>query len=651
MAKIAFKYAFVLFLLLSELALLSGQNIVSNPGFEQYRTLSSYGLFFIDEFQDWKAFGFSARGYSTEAPFNRFTASRGYHAEDYLPHKGKAMTVLTIWPNRGPNGSAGYVQTKLKQKLKKDQLYSIKYWVKIKHNFGDLEDLDIFKKIGVSFSDKSFDRNFDKFFYAEKNKMMPDDCLEDNSSFLLDTVQIGEWMEVRHFLRPLVDLEYAIFGWIQNPNDLFSLKNRYPKIWSFEYFIDQIEILEIEKTDSTLIKKVIEFPSPFEAKAIKQPIKKTEYFNKEFNIHFDIASSLILESSYSVLDSVKQVIEADSFHIYKITGHTDSFGEDNIELSIKRANSVKKYLLENSNVQEYQLITSGKGSDVPVAENTTDLGRRQNRRVEIKKSKNKLPQLLYHQASKASLTNKPDSAFIWLKRWMQYKNTDKILLLYDPDLTNLHNYPEWNAINFFVKKSYGQYKDNQLAWELDNIFCTDLHYLLLPEKYKEAKGYIPEPLDVTYLEFLEKKRKEDKVSTKRVSQKAIAILENMSEWPAPAYVGERPANTLVQVLIYCEDAKVMEKYLPMVKNACEEGKIKWKWYAKLFDKHLLLTKDVQKYGTQYQAADPSDPFYFSISPIEDQDKVNMFRSEVDLPPITIWEYRLNEPYTDAEKNN
>ena len=67
-----------------------------------------------------------------------------------------------------------------------------------------------------------------------------------------------------------------------------------------------------------------------------------------------------------------------------IEGHTDNVGSDssNLQLSQKRADAVKNYLL-GQNIAPERLESSGKGEAIPIADNDTDAGRQQNRRVEV----------------------------------------------------------------------------------------------------------------------------------------------------------------------------------------------------------------------------------------------------------------------------
>jgi len=68
-----------------------------------------------------------------------------------------------------------------------------------------------------------------------------------------------------------------------------------------------------------------------------------------------------------------------------IEGHTSSEGtrEHNLDLSKRRAESVKAYLVAKR-IDAERLETAGFGPDRPVADNDTDAGREQNRRIEFK---------------------------------------------------------------------------------------------------------------------------------------------------------------------------------------------------------------------------------------------------------------------------
>lgn len=68
----------------------------------------------------------------------------------------------------------------------------------------------------------------------------------------------------------------------------------------------------------------------------------------------------------------------------KVIGHTDATGNDQINqpLSEKRAAAVKTYAVSQG-VPASRLVTEGKGSKEPIADNSTKEGQAANRRVEI----------------------------------------------------------------------------------------------------------------------------------------------------------------------------------------------------------------------------------------------------------------------------
>jgi OOP family OmpA-OmpF porin len=67
-----------------------------------------------------------------------------------------------------------------------------------------------------------------------------------------------------------------------------------------------------------------------------------------------------------------------------IEGYTDSVGGEayNQQLSERRANRVKDYLVKTSGIAESRLTAKGYGMSKPIDSNKTWAGRQKNRRVE-----------------------------------------------------------------------------------------------------------------------------------------------------------------------------------------------------------------------------------------------------------------------------
>jgi outer membrane protein OmpA-like peptidoglycan-associated protein len=105
------------------------------------------------------------------------------------------------------------------------------------------------------------------------------------------------------------------------------------------------------------------------------------------NVLFELNSDKILQTYYGDLDKLGKVLTAPQYSAYRvqIEGHTDSLGSDsyNQRLSEKRAQSVKRYLVQHFPLPSDRLVVRGFGKSKPIASNDTPEGRDKNRRVEV----------------------------------------------------------------------------------------------------------------------------------------------------------------------------------------------------------------------------------------------------------------------------
>ena len=102
------------------------------------------------------------------------------------------------------------------------------------------------------------------------------------------------------------------------------------------------------------------------------------------SITFDTNRAVIKPEFKPILKEIAGTLSEYESTIVQIAGHTDSTGsaQYNQQLSVNRANSVRDYLVTNGVIQQ-RIITTGYGESMPVADNSTEYGRQQNRRVEI----------------------------------------------------------------------------------------------------------------------------------------------------------------------------------------------------------------------------------------------------------------------------
>ncbi|MBM4344160.1 MAG: OmpA family protein [Deltaproteobacteria bacterium] len=111
----------------------------------------------------------------------------------------------------------------------------------------------------------------------------------------------------------------------------------------------------------------------------KQKIAITE------KVYFETGEAKIKKESLGLLDEVAGILKKNpDLKKVRIEGHTDNIGDPaaNLKLSADRAASVRKYLI-GKGVAGARLEAQGLGDTKPLADNATEEGKHQNRRVEF----------------------------------------------------------------------------------------------------------------------------------------------------------------------------------------------------------------------------------------------------------------------------
>lgn len=104
-------------------------------------------------------------------------------------------------------------------------------------------------------------------------------------------------------------------------------------------------------------------------------------------VQFKTGSAVILPVSDDLLRQVASaMVEHPEIKKIEVQGHTDNRGGKgyNKKLSQKRADAVKKWLINYGQIEAGRLTSRGYGMDEPLADNTTPDGRQKNRRVQFK---------------------------------------------------------------------------------------------------------------------------------------------------------------------------------------------------------------------------------------------------------------------------
>jgi outer membrane protein OmpA-like peptidoglycan-associated protein len=104
-----------------------------------------------------------------------------------------------------------------------------------------------------------------------------------------------------------------------------------------------------------------------------------------YGIYFDVNKDIVKPESYPSIKEIAAILKDNPTVKIKIVGHTDSDGDDksNLDLSKRRAASVKNTLVKDFGIDAARIETDGKGESEPVAKNDSAVNKALNRRVEF----------------------------------------------------------------------------------------------------------------------------------------------------------------------------------------------------------------------------------------------------------------------------
>jgi len=103
------------------------------------------------------------------------------------------------------------------------------------------------------------------------------------------------------------------------------------------------------------------------------------------NIYFERTKPDLIQESYTDVQKLANLLNANPFMNISIAGHTDNVGEKFglMRLSEERAKTIKKFLIEKG-IAAHRVSALGYGDSKPLAPNDTEENKSKNRRVEIR---------------------------------------------------------------------------------------------------------------------------------------------------------------------------------------------------------------------------------------------------------------------------
>lgn len=341
------------------------QNLVPNPGFEQYKFCpggynQSQAEFHVT---DWRS---PNRG----TPDHFHECSVG--AAD-VPHnwagvsparEGQGYVGLYLWMSI--KDYREFIQAKLTEPLLKDTLYTLQFYFKLSSYSRFAID-----RIGLLLSDSIVTYSGDGPAKSEPTfSMIQDSAL---------TVNTGAWERAHWTFRAKGGEQYITIGnfWGDQTKH-YSIKFRNTPEQMLKdasyYYLDDVRLTPVyHEKQKELIPEFV--PSEVEI--------NTTYVLK--NIQFEFDSYKLLPSSFDEMDQLAKYVLKNPHVKLQLSGHTDDRGGDkyNSTLSRNRARSVAQYLTLQG-ITADRIETFGYGKSKPIVNDNTETARAINRRVEIR---------------------------------------------------------------------------------------------------------------------------------------------------------------------------------------------------------------------------------------------------------------------------
>jgi outer membrane protein OmpA-like peptidoglycan-associated protein len=530
-----------------------------------------------------------------------------------MPHSGSTMMQLSYHPScldiNGTRGCAAYVASKLELTLEIGKIYELSFWI----NILKPDDWEYVNHIGA-------------MFYPNMPANMAGAMLE-GTPFTLDTIIYNQWYQVKWKIKPICNLQCVAIGVFRDKaGPLVNYKDN-----DNIYYIDDVTLKEIVNLPNNEEKPLINF--------CRSELTDKNTLLEEIEgckVYFELGDSVLTSQFLLSLDSFVVRLKQQPTTSFSISGHTDNTGNQNLLLSNARIESVLDYLEIKHHIKRCRFLKYNFGDELPVASNATELGRKQNRRVEIKQISYKLPDVIYRNMLLEIFKESKAKAFEYLNIWLLVaKDNQKLLMLNDPRIDFLKSDRRWSGIKDKVRNSYKVFKKPQLACTLDSLWAEDQRGRTLEKYIENLQAYLPS-IDSTdkrwdvFFPFDTGKVYE--TNTQFRLEKVISIIDK-NGWPKSSEVGKRASKAVVLILTHTDDTLTIARMLPKLENSCKEGESEWIYFVTLYDRYEVDRGKPQKYGTQYKI-DPLDENHLELFPLVNPEMVNTWRSQLGLEPIS-----------------
>lgn len=353
---------------LSGAVALNSQNLIPNASFESFENCPSRLGNFDADVTAWSTPTQGSTDY-----FNNCSTAMGtpknFNGEQ-LADFGVGYAGLYLY---APDDYREYIQIKLKEPLVRGLRYSLSFYVSL----AERSDFAV-KEFGVLFAAEELRvpirKTLSKMHLYRQRGNAYHFMEIGYTNFYKDT---KDWILVNtQFIATGLEHYMTIGNFDDNPRTRKFKTKKGAKQGAY-YYIDNLELVKVTSPDATPAEIALKEPSPKES----FELDKTHRFR---HVLFDFDKHLLLESAKADLQELHRFLDDNPQLQITVNGHTDNVGTAayNDTLAANRCKAVADYLMELG-LDQNRIKWEGFGGRQPIADNTSEQGRKLNRRVEF----------------------------------------------------------------------------------------------------------------------------------------------------------------------------------------------------------------------------------------------------------------------------
>jgi OmpA-OmpF porin, OOP family len=290
---------------------------------------------------------------------------------EQMAQDGEAYAGLVTFSTGGKTNYREYLQTRLTRPLQEGEMVCIEMFVSAADYCSFVTD-----GLGILLSDKKAESNLQTVLLLNATMNNPKfNMLDENRDWvLLSDNYIAKGGE-----------EYLTIGGFTKDKELKVIRRTEDMgakgytTWAYMY-IDNVSVKTVNKKEECSCEN-----DYLASIAVDPPLELNEYNKIKLDaVLFDFDQDVLTDTAKKQLEEVYALLRKNRAMYMEISGYTDIVGPDgyNLDLSKRRAQTVINYLkAKGINTDRLQLTFFGKQN--PVADNNSDNGRHQNRRVEF----------------------------------------------------------------------------------------------------------------------------------------------------------------------------------------------------------------------------------------------------------------------------